>query len=59
MKSEKIEGLIAAPFTPMKEDGELNFSVVEIHALQKDLEAIDFFEIKNHPDHLKLKNQSL
>jgi len=31
-------------------------SDLEIHTLQKDLEAINFFEIINNPDHLKLKN---
>jgi len=30
----------------------------EIYALQKDLDAIEFFEIINNPDHPKLKNQS-
>lgn len=28
MKIQKFKGLIAAPFTPMKEDGDLNFSLV-------------------------------
>jgi N-acetylneuraminate lyase len=32
MKSEKIEGIIAASFTPLKEDGELNLPVVEKYA---------------------------
>jgi len=32
MKSEKIEGIIAAPFTPMKKDGELNLSVLGKYA---------------------------
>ena len=28
MAPEKLKGLIAAPFTPMKEDGTLNLSVI-------------------------------
>jgi len=28
MSIEKLKGLIAAPFTPMKEDGSLNLSII-------------------------------
>ena len=38
MKSKKIEGIIAAPFTPLKENGQLNLSVLEkyAHKLKED-----------------------
>lgn len=32
MKIEKIKGLVAAPFTPMKPDGELNLSLIRSYA---------------------------
>ncbi|MFV0269965.1 MAG: dihydrodipicolinate synthase family protein [Draconibacterium sp.] len=32
MEIKKIEGLIAAPFTPMKEDGSINLSVIPQYA---------------------------
>ena len=38
MKIEKTEGLIAAPFTPMKTDGSVNLNIIRVYArkLQQD-----------------------